>query len=170
MIMWSHLARLRVPLGFVCAAVAFWLAHPTPTSFAAGMGIALLGEAVRVWASGHLEKEREVTRSGPYRLVRHPLYAGSAMMGLGFVVAGRNGLSAILVAGYLSTTLVAAMRMEEATLESRYAGDYAAYRVGRATPMDRSFSLARVIRNREYRALAGFVGVGLLLWLRMRFA
>ena len=30
----------------------------------------LAGEALRLWAAGHLEKGKEVTRSGPYRWVR----------------------------------------------------------------------------------------------------
>jgi hypothetical protein len=34
----------------------------------AGLFVALAGEAsLRIWAAGHLEKSREVTRSGPYR-------------------------------------------------------------------------------------------------------
>ena len=32
-----------------------------------GAVVALVGEALRIWAAGHLEKSREVTRSGPYR-------------------------------------------------------------------------------------------------------
>ena len=41
------------------------------------------GEALRMWAAGHLNKSREVTSSGPYRFVAHPLYVGSSMMGAG---------------------------------------------------------------------------------------
>src|SRR5260221_11909126 len=77
------LARSRVPLGFVFGAVVMWLAQPTFATLAAGGAIATLGELLRVWAAGHLEKGREVTRSGPYRLIRHPLYAGSAVNGAG---------------------------------------------------------------------------------------
>ena len=39
------------------------------------------GEALRIWAAGHLEKGREVTASGPYRWTRHPLYLGSTIIG-----------------------------------------------------------------------------------------
>src|SRR5260221_8388939 len=77
------LARSRVPLGFVFGAVVMWLAQPTFATLAAGGAIAALGELLRVWAAGHLEKGREVTRSGPYRLIRHPLYTGSAGIGAG---------------------------------------------------------------------------------------
>ena len=45
-----------------------YLARPTPRSLAIGGAIALVGEMVRIWAAGHLEKGREVTQSGPYRI------------------------------------------------------------------------------------------------------
>src|SRR5687768_13636173 len=67
------LARRRVSLGFVAAIIALVLAQPTWASWRLGLLVALAGEAVRVWAAGHLEKSREVTRSGPYRWMRHPL-------------------------------------------------------------------------------------------------
>jgi protein-S-isoprenylcysteine O-methyltransferase Ste14 len=157
------LARFRVPLGFASAAVGMAFAHPTATSLLAGGAIAVVGEAVRVWASGHLEKGREVTRSGPYRLVRHPLYLGSSIIGLGFMVAANSVWVALLVAAYLATTLLAAMRSEEAHLDAKFGGEYSAYRDGRAEPVDRPFSLARVRENQEYRAVAGLaLGLGLL--------
>src|SRR5262245_2562960 len=81
-----RLARARVPLGFVFGLVVLWLATPTPTLLLIGLPIALIGEALRVWAAGHLEKSREVTQSGPYRLFRHPLYVGSSLMGIGLTV------------------------------------------------------------------------------------
>src|SRR4051812_41051856 len=81
------LARSRVPLGFVFGALVILLARPTARSLMTGGAIALVGEATRIWAAGHLEKGREVTRSGPYRLTRHPLYIGSAIMAAGVAIA-----------------------------------------------------------------------------------
>jgi protein-S-isoprenylcysteine O-methyltransferase Ste14 len=145
--------------------LAFWLARPTASSIAAGLGIAIVGEAVRVWASGHIDKGVEITRSGPYRFVRHPLYLGSTLMGFGFMVAAARPIVALIVAAYLGLTLVAAMRTEEAVLDERFAGQYSAYREGRSVASDRPFSFARVVRNREHRALAGLViGWGILYW------
>jgi protein-S-isoprenylcysteine O-methyltransferase Ste14 len=161
--------RLRVPLGFVCAAVAFWLARPTPRSLVVGMSVAAIGELIRVWAAGHIDKGREVTRSGPYRYMRHPLYSGSTIMGLGFMIAARSLPAAIVVSVYLVVALVSAARAEEAVLDARFGGEYAAYREGRATPSDRPFSRARVIANREYRAVIGLVVACGLLYLRSWF-
>src|SRR5688572_25760170 len=117
------LARLRVPLGFASAVAAFWLARPSLRSLLTGIVIAVAGEGLRVWAAGHIEKGREVTRSGPYRWVRHPLYLGSAIMAAGFVVAARDLVVAAVVAAYMVITLLAAIRTEEATLDDRFAGE-----------------------------------------------
>jgi protein-S-isoprenylcysteine O-methyltransferase Ste14 len=158
------LARVRVPLGFVCAAVAYWLARPSPASILLGLFIAVPGEVLRVWASGHIDKGREVTQSGPYRLTRHPLYLGSTIMGIGFVAAARSWIVALVVLTYLALTLGAAMRVEEATLDARFGGEYAAYREGRAPAPDRRFSAARMRANREHRAVFGLVaGFALLV-------
>ena len=157
------LARLRVPLGFLFGALAFYLAVPTPGSLLAGLGIAVTGELLRIWAAGHIDKGREVTRSGPYRFVRHPLYLGSTVMAVGFVVASRSMAVGVVVLVYMLVTLLAAIRTEEATLDARFKGEYSAYRAGVASPVTRAFSFARVQANREYRAVIGLaVGMAIL--------
>jgi protein-S-isoprenylcysteine O-methyltransferase Ste14 len=164
---WKVLARLRVPLGVLGAAVAFVLSQPSARSIAIGGTIAMVGEALRVWAAGHIEKGREVTRTGPYQLVRHPLYLGSAIMAGGFALASRSIWVAVIAAIYVSATFWAAMRSEEAALDRQFSGEYTAYREGRAAPVNRSFSMTRVIANREYRAMAGLVAaIGILLLKR----
>jgi steroid 5-alpha reductase family enzyme len=163
--MLQGLARLRVSLGFACAALAVYLARPTPRSLAAGLLVALAGEGVRLWASGHIDKGREITRSGPYQFVRHPLYLGSTIIGLGFIIAAQSVAAGAIVLVYLGVTLVAAMRTEEATLDARFAGEYSAYREGRVAAVDRPFSIARVVANREPRTVLGLLaGWGLLYW------
>jgi len=161
-----RLARWRVPLGFAAAGAAFALALPTPRSWLIGLLIALPGALLRLWAAGHIEKGREITRSGPYRHVRHPLYLGSSLLGLGFAMASASLIVLLLAVGYLGLTLAAAIRTEEATLDERFPGQYTAYRTGEAGSVDRPFSWARVWRNHEYRALSGFAVAFLLLWWR----
>jgi protein-S-isoprenylcysteine O-methyltransferase Ste14 len=157
-----RLARLRVPLGFAFAIVVVWIATPTWTSLAWGLPIAALGEALRFWAAGHLEKSREVTRSGPYRWLRHPLYVGSSIMGAGLAVASGSRIVALIVGAYLATTVTAAILQENAFLRQTFGAEYAAWQAG-TPPVERRFSFERAIRNREYRAVAGLLfGAALL--------
>ena len=80
----ARLARFRVFAGFVLGAIVLWLAQPTGQTVAIGAAVAGVGEAIRIWAAGHLQKSREVTASGPYRWFSHPLYLGSSVFyGLG---------------------------------------------------------------------------------------
>ena len=164
----KRLARLRVPLGFACAVFAFWLARPTATSLAVGVFIATAGELLRIWAAGHIEKGREITRSGPYRYVRHPLYLGSSLMALGFIIAARSVAVGALVGVYMLLTLAAAIRTEEASLDEKFAGQYSAYRSGTAAPVDRQFSLSRAVANREYRSMTGLAAGMIFLYLRAK--
>jgi protein-S-isoprenylcysteine O-methyltransferase Ste14 len=158
-----RVARARVALGFLCGVLVFWLAQPTRTTIATGLVVAVAGEAFRFWAAGHLNKSREVTRSGPYRLVAHPLYVGSSIIGAGLAIASGRMVIALIVAAYLLVTLSAAIRSEEAFLRRAFGGDYEAYRRAGAVDTARRFSLSRAVANREHRAVAGLLAALLLM-------
>ncbi len=163
----AMVARMRVPVGFVCAGAVLWLARPTPRSLAAGGAIAMLGELVRIWAAGHLEKGREVTQSGPYRLTRHPLYVGSATIAVGAAIAAARASVAILIGTYMAITIVSAIRHEEASMRAAFGDAYDAYAESRARPVERHFSLSRVMKNKEYKAVAGLVLVAAIFALKV---
>ena len=167
--MFDVLARLRTRLGLIAGAAALWLAQPTLRSIAVGGVIAAFGEALRVWAAGHLHKSREVTASGPYRWVAHPLYVGSSVLGLGLAIASASVIVAILIAVYLAVTITAAVRTEEAFLRSQFGGAYDEYRIGRASTPPRRFSFERAIGNGEHRTIAGIAVAVLLLLLKATY-
>jgi Phospholipid methyltransferase len=168
------LAKKRVPLGFVTTIVALVLARPTWGTWRLGLLVALVGEAIRVWAAGHLEKGREVTSSGPYRWTGHPLYVGSSILALGVVIAAWSVPVAVVAALYMGSTITAAVRTEEAFLRRTFGDTYDRYQESRGfgagaqrattgETASRRFSPSRVMRNREYRAAAGLiVGFALL--------
>jgi protein-S-isoprenylcysteine O-methyltransferase Ste14 len=166
------LARMRVALGFVFGVLVLVLAQPTRQSLLVGMSIAAGGEALRIWAAGHLRKSREVTVSGPYRWLPHPLYVGSSVMGAGLAIASASWLVAGLIAVYLVATLTAAIKSEEAFLRRTFGDQYDLYRSGvaarrreRNAASRRPFSFAQAMANREYRAVAGLaLAVLLLIW------
>jgi protein-S-isoprenylcysteine O-methyltransferase Ste14 len=161
------LARRRVALGLAAAVIVLVLARPSWASWRIGFIVAAAGEVVRLWAAGHLEKGREVTRSGPYRWTRHPLYVGSTIMAIGIIIAARSTIVGVLSTIYMASTLTAAIRTEEASLTRAFGDTYDRYRESRAEPMRRRFSMARAMRNREYRATAGLVAGFALLALKV---
>ena len=153
----QFLARRRVALGFLFGAAVVMLARPTWRSLAAGAAVAVVGQAVRVWAAGHLEKSREVTSSGPYQFTRHPLYVGSSIMALGVAIGAGSLAVALLVLTYMAATISAAIRSEEAFLRQRFGDAYDAYAESRGAPVARRFSWERAWRNKEYRSVTGLV-------------
>jgi len=167
----ARLARLRVALGFACGALVLWLAEPTAGSVMAGGAVACVGEAIRIWAAGHLHKAREVTVSGPYRWSAHPLYVGSSVMGAGLAIASSRAIVAALIATYLIVALTVAARTEEGFLRQAFGDSYDRYRRGdaaadRGGARGRRFSLAQAMANHEHRALIGLVLAMLLLALK----
>lgn len=163
------LTRWRVTLGFLFAIGVLWLARPTVQSLTIGAVVAIIGESLRVWAAGHLEKSKEVTMSGPYRYTRHPLYLGSSLIGIGLTIVANNLIVAIIVMAYLALTLTAAMRSEEAHLREKFGDAYDAYAEKRAPAFERAFSLQRAIYNREHHTVAGLIAGLLLLAAKMYF-
>ena len=154
-------------MGFLAAVAVVVLARPTPLTWWLGLVIAAAGEAVRIWSAGHLEKGSEITRSGPYRWSRHPLYVGSSIIAVGIIIASRSVPVGVVAAFYMGATITAAIRTEETFLTERFGDGYDRYRESRAEPMPRRFSIARAMRNREYRAVVGLAAGFALLALRM---
>lgn len=166
----ERLARWRVPLGFACGGAVLYLARPTPQSLAVGGAVAVAGELLRVWAAGHLDKGREVTQSGPYSLMRHPLYVGSAIIALGAAVtSGRIG-AALVIGSYVAITILAAVRHEEANMLARFGDGYEAYLQSRTAPVGRAFSFHRAMTiNKEYKAVAGLVTFAVMMAAKVAF-
>lgn len=67
--------------------ILLFFSNPELPFFIAGMTLVVLGEGLRVWATGHLRKNQEVVTSGPYAFVRNPLYVGTYLIGMGFCLS-----------------------------------------------------------------------------------
>jgi protein-S-isoprenylcysteine O-methyltransferase Ste14 len=93
----------------------------------------------RFW-SGELETlpEHRVVQSGPYAVVRHPLYSSYLVLTIGFFLATANWLVGALMLTYF-VTVAARARKEEEMLVARLGPAYNAYRA--KTP--RFFPFAR---------------------------
>ena len=104
---WTKIARrIRVPLGFAFTALYLWLAAPTALSILIGSALVIPGLAIRALASGHVQKNQQLTTTGPYAYTRNPLYLGSLVLAVGFAISSRNwwigaGLVLMFLAIYL---------------------------------------------------------------------
>jgi protein-S-isoprenylcysteine O-methyltransferase Ste14 len=167
--------RLRVAGGFTLLAAFAWLARPSSASLAFGLPVSLLGLLLRAWAAGHLAKDQDLAVSGPYAYLRNPLYAGTLMAALGFVLAARDIWLAILFAAAFLLVYLPAVELEEQHLRDIFAAyqQYAS-QVNRFVPgrryraRSRNFSGALYWRNEEYKALLGWLIA--LAWLFWRWS
>ena len=168
------LQRIRVPLGFLFAAIFLFFARPFPLSLAIGGVISVLGLLIRAWASGHIRKNQQLAVSGPYAYTRNPLYLGSFILGLGFTIAsGVWWLGLLFIALFLGIYLPV-MRVEAEDLKTMFGEQYHDY--ARQVPLffpllrtefgtDVKFDKNLYLRYREYRAALGAA----LAWLILAF-
>jgi protein-S-isoprenylcysteine O-methyltransferase Ste14 len=166
-------ARLRVPSGFLLAAVFGWFSHPTAQSLAIGAPISLVGLALRAWAAGCLAKNRELATGGPYAYTRNPLYIGTLVVAAGLVIASRSVGLGILFAAVFLFIYLPVIQNEEQHLRKLFP-EYAEYaaRVPALWPRLRAtgtkpnpFRWALYLKNQEFQAGAGLAaGMLFLLW------
>ena len=117
-----HLLALGAPF----AAAGLTLPGPPWPLLGAGLALYVLGQALRGWAIATLgawfqgalivQAGQRVVESGPYRVVRHPAYAGGNLRAAGTGLVLDNWLSlALLVAG-MTAFVAVRIRREEAVL------------------------------------------------------
>jgi protein-S-isoprenylcysteine O-methyltransferase Ste14 len=109
----------------------------SPLIMSAGLLVEVLGLALAIWARRHLggnwsgaiaiKREHELIRSGPYRMLRHPIYTGILAMYTGVAIVMGEWLSVIGLA-MAAFAYWRKIRMEEATLDQAFGEKYAAYR------------------------------------------
>ena len=165
-------------MGWAAGIAALVLARPTPGALLMALPLALLGEAIRIWASGHIEKTRALATGGPYAHSRNPLYFGSVVLAAGVAVAAWSPWVALVGAGYLLAFYPSVMREEAAFLREKFGTAHAEWAAAvplfwpslRPTgPRATRFDWARVRANREWRTALALPVVAALLYLRQAF-
>jgi protein-S-isoprenylcysteine O-methyltransferase Ste14 len=143
--------NLWIPLACLAPGVAvFFLAptivpsadiRPPGVAFSVGMSILIAGLVLRGWAMRALGRyftgvvvtrpDQPVIMSGPFRIVRHPGYAGGLLEGIGAGIAWGNwvGLACLLLS--FAVAVRYRIRVEEEALLAAFPAAYAAYAAGR---------------------------------------
>ncbi len=165
---WSSIARrVRVPLGFVFAALYLWLAKPTLKSVLIGVGLVIPGLMIRALASGHLQKNEQLATGGPYAHSRNPLYLGSLILSVGFTLAARSWWIVAGIVVLFFVIYLPVIRAEEIFLRERfpqfeeYAREVPVFfpRMSGFGKRSGSFSWGLYWKHREYNATLGSVAV-----------
>lgn len=159
------LQRIRVPLGFLTAAVLVVFSAPTPASIAAGSIFVVGGVLIRAWAAGHIRKNQKLATSGPYAFTRNPLYLGSFLIACGFAVAGGVWWLALAVIFLFLGIYLPVMRVEEGDLKRGFGDEFVDYAqsvplfVPRLTRWRGSrrtaFDFGLYLKHAEYNAAVG---------------
>jgi protein-S-isoprenylcysteine O-methyltransferase Ste14 len=159
----------------VVGALALWLARPSGLSLLLALPLVIAGEALRIWASGHIEKTRRLASGGPYAHTRNPLYLGSVLLALGFATASASSWVVLAVSAYVLAFYPSVMREEASFLRQAFPEEYGVWardvplflpRMNPAGPRQTTFAWSRVAANREWRTAAAIPVVVALLWAR----
>jgi protein-S-isoprenylcysteine O-methyltransferase Ste14 len=165
-------------------------ADPSGRLLAAGALVVAVGELLRLWAVRHIgaisrtrsERLGPLIATGPFRLVRNPLYIGNVLVWVGFAISANLLFLVPLILALLAFEYHAIVRWEEGLLESRLGDSYRAYaaQVPRWIPRGRPiapvvsseaasrFSWAETLFSERGTLIAIAAGY-LLLWLKRTF-
>ena len=144
---WARELRIRAPIAaLVIILIRFgafrghglntdpWRAGPGLVLFAAGLGFAIWARVHigRNWGTPMSQKnEPELVTGGPYHLIRHPIYSGVLLAGVGTAVAlSWLWLIAVALAGVY---FVYSATVEERNMAKQFPENYPVYR--RSTKM-----------------------------------
>ena len=192
---WLKQPTWRLAFCYLGMLVLIYISEPTPLSLAVGIIPIAAGQAIRVWAAGHLVKNKRLTTTGPYAYVKNPLYLGAITIVIGFCIVGmppwkltpsftdpRVWLYVIFIAAFFLYYMPRKMKIEGDRLRGIYGEDYTRYdrnvpdmlprltpyRNGDTTP----WTWRQSVDNSEHGTIMSLgVGLGLMLlrtWLRWR--
>ncbi len=125
--------------------------------WATSIVLALLGVTLRAWSVCHCDyaqgRPKRLTTTGPYAIIRNPLYVGNVLILAGAVAASELAWVLPILVAWAFGIYSVAIRHEEARLLDRYGDDFVSYaaRVPRWIP---SHIFAASTRTKLHQPLA----------------
>lgn len=181
--LFRHRTVTPIPLALALLGINIGAAPPSVALTLSGVGLVILGEAVRLWGVRHIgvisrtrsDRLGPLVVSGPFALVRNPLYLGNIALWVGFALTARLVWLAPVVAVVLAFEYHAIVRWEESRLDAQLGAPYRAYisRVSRWLPTLGSpaaepaapYSWREMLFSERGTIIAIAVGF-LLLWIK----
>jgi protein-S-isoprenylcysteine O-methyltransferase Ste14 len=118
--LFRHRTALPVPIAVALLAIPPGETPRPVATVLAGVGLTFLGESIRFWAVHHIgaisrtrsDRLGPLIESGPFAMVRNPLYLGNIALWVGFALAARVLWLAPVVAAHLGAESHAIVRWE----------------------------------------------------------
>ena len=197
--LFRHRTALPLPIAAVILGLRVGQTPPSALLLTAGVAVTVAGELIRLWGVHHIgaisrtrsDRLGPLVATGPFALIRNPLYVGNILIWVGFALSARLIWLAPLIVLLLGAEYHLIVRWEESLLVSRLGDDYRDYaeRVPRWVPTfnrrarrDRREGI--IAANSAVSAVEGFswretlfsergtfiaIAVGyLMLWLKLR--
>ena len=174
--LFRHRTALPLPLAAVILGLPAGEAAPSAILIAAGVAVTAAGELIRLWGVRHIgaisrtrsQRLGPLVATGPFALIRNPLYVGNILIWVGFALSARLVWLAPLIVLLLGAEYHAIVRWEESLLVSRLGDAYRDYaaRVPRWVPtLNR-----RDRRDQDFSAISASSGVQSFSWTATLFS
>lgn len=138
--------------GFLLILFYTWTAEPEEPWVPVAMVVATLGAGMRAWAAGTVFKNEILATTGPYSLVRHPLYLGNILVFIGFNLLNNDPWAWLLTVSFLWFFYPPAIAYEDSKLEELFGQPWRDWR--ERTP-------ALIPARLQFRALRSEWSIGL---------
>jgi len=177
--LFRHRTALPLPLAAVILGLRVGEAAPSAILIAAGVAVTAAGELIRLWGVRHIgaisrtrsQRLGPLVATGPFALIRNPLYVGNILIWVGFALSARLVWLAPLIVLLLGAEYHAIVRWEESLLVSRLGDAYRDYaaRVPRWVPtFNRRDRGER--KDQDFSAISASSGVQSFSWTTTLFS
>ena len=177
--LFRHRTALPLPLAAVILGLRVGEAAPSAILIAAGVAVTAAGELIRLWGVRHIgaisrtrsQRLGPLVATGPFALIRNPLYVGNILIWVGFALSARLIWLAPLIVLLLGAEYHAIVRWEESLLVSRLGDAYRDYaaRVPRWVPtLNRRDGRDR--KDQDFSAISASSGVQSFSWTATLFS
>ena len=160
---WQRSFKPRFAVVYPFGIFVLFYATLDHSSLRQGIGFILAGLLIRLWSNGYAIKNDKLTTSGPYAFVRNPLYLGTFLIALGFVLALHMSWMGLLFLAAMALMYYKTINDEQSMLSKKFGKvyqDYCAkvpalmpslkpYSEGEKWP----FNLDRLMRSKEYKSI-----------------
>ncbi|MCK9614747.1 MAG: isoprenylcysteine carboxylmethyltransferase family protein [Candidatus Omnitrophica bacterium] len=171
--------KLRFFVTYPFGLFVLFFCSPTTESFNSGIWFVIAGLIMRLWANGYAIKTHKLTTSGPYSIVRNPLYLGTMLIAIGFMILLDTSYVGLVFIIIMAAVYYRTIRYEERALTEKHGKIYLdykdkvpmilptffRYKKGEKWP----FSFKRIIENKEYKLFIWVINITIIFRLKGYF-